>query len=306
MKLPGREILLVALLLALLGYAAAVDPTFVTLRSQTLLASHLWELAMVAVPMLLIIVAGGIDLSVGSMVALSSVTFGLVMERGVPLPVAGCAAVLVGGLQGGLNGWLIAKTRAHPLLITLASMAAFRGVAEGVSSARPRSGYPAEFTNISGGPLPALAFLVLAISAHLLLSRVRLGRWVLALGTNETATRFSRIPVDRVRLQLFLFSGLVCGLAALFMVARNNTAQANLGERMELDAITAVVLGGASIEGGKGRVLGLVLGLILIHETREFVSWHFRQNEFVPVVVGLTLLLAMLAERTLSQSRIKL
>lgn len=293
----SREATLFVVLVALMAVAAVYEPRFVTLKTQTLLAAHSWELAIVAVPMLLIIIAGGIDLSVGSMVALSAVTLGLLHERGWPIAASVSAAVVVGALAGAVNGWLIARTQVHPLLITLGSMAAFRGIAEGISLARPLSGYPESLLALSAGMTPMLIFLGAAASAHVFLTRLRMGRWVVAMGTDETVSRFSKTPVDRLKVMLYTLSGLACGVAGVLLVARNNTAKADVGMGMELEAITAVVLGGASIEGGRGRVLGLVLGLALIHETRQFVSWHWRQSELNLLVIGGLLIVAVLFDR---------
>ncbi len=293
----SREATLFVVLVLLMAVAAVLEPKFVTLRTQTLLAAHAWELAIVAVPMLLIIIAGGIDLSVGSMVALSAVALGLLHERGWPIAASALVAVGIGALAGAVNGWLIARTQVHPLLITLGSMATFRGIAEGISLARPLSGYPETLLALSAGITPALVFVVAAASAHVLLVRLRLGRWVIAMGTDETVSRFSKTPVDRIKVMLYTLSGLACGVAAVLLVARNNTAKADVAMGMELEAITAVVLGGASIEGGRGRVIGLVLGLALIHETRQFVSWHWRQSELNLLVIGGLLIVAVLFDR---------
>lgn len=306
--LRSREAVLIGLLIALMVVAFVVEPRFVTVRSQMLLASHLWELAIVAIPMLLIIMIGGIDLSVGAMVALCAVALGLLFERGMSPFLAALLAVGVGGLLGLANGWFVAKLKVHPLIVTLATMAAFRGIAEGISLARPISGYPEAFQNLSQGklagvPYPALVFFLVAIFAWFVLAKARFGRWIVAIGTEENVGRFSGIPVARVKMILYSFCGIVCGLAAVLLVARNNTAKADLGMGLELEAITAVVLGGASIDGGKGKVLGVALGLLLIHETRQFVSWHWKQSELNLVVMGGLLIATLLVERMLSAKR---
>ena len=293
----SREVTLALLLSVLMLVASVLEPRFATVRAQALLFTHLWELAIVSVPMLLIIISAGIDLSVGAMVALSAVVFGLLFERGIPLPIAAFFSLSTGAAIGATNGWFISRLKVHPLLVTLATMAAFRGVAEGISLARPISGYPDGFLLISQGGWPVILFASLAVAAHLLLTKTQFGRWIVAIGTQENVAIFSGLPVARVKLLLYTFSGFACGLAALILVARNNTAKADLGMGMELDAITAVILGGASIAGGKGRALGLVLGLLLIHETREFVSWHWRQNELNLIVIGSLLLVTVLLER---------
>lgn len=298
----AREITLGVLLGALLIYAWRVDPSFVTMRAQVLLSSHLWELAIIALPMLLIIIAAGIDLSVGSMFALCAVTMGLLFERGVPVTWAALAAIGAGGIQGATNGWFVSRLKVHPLLITLATMAAFRGIAEGISTARPLSGYPEAFLELAnrkilGLPLPGWLFVLLAIATVVMLGRTVFGRWVIALGNSERTTLFSGIPVARVQLILFTLSGLACGLAAVLSVARNNTAKADMGMGLTLEAITAVMLGGAKIEGGASSVLGLVLGLVLIHETREFVSWHWKASELNLIVLGSLLILSVLIQK---------
>ncbi len=292
-----REWTLTVLLAVLMAGAFGLEPRFVSVKAQTLLFTHLWELAVVAVPMLLIIITGGIDLSVGSTIALSAISLGLMFERGVSLLIAVPGAIVIAALLGATNGWFVARLKVHPLLVTLATMAAFRGIAEGISLARPISGYPDGFLQVAQGPLPAIIFGGLAITTHIVLTRTVFGRWIVAIGTEETVSRFSGVPVARVKLVLYAVSGFACGLAAMILVARNNTAKADIGMGMELDAITAVVLGGASIQGGKGSIPGLVLGLILIHETREFVSWHWKQNELNLIVIGSLLLVTVLLER---------
>ncbi|HJP81943.1 MAG TPA: ribose ABC transporter permease, partial [Fimbriimonadaceae bacterium] len=167
-RIGGREMVLGALLVGLLIAAKILEPRFVTLPAQTLLSTHLWELAIVALPLFVVILSGGIDLSVGSILALSGVTLGLLFERGLSPWFGSLAAILVGGVAGSLNGWFIAKYRVHPLIITLASMAAFRGIAEGISLARPISGYPESFQNFSQGkllgiPYPGWIFFLLAV-----------------------------------------------------------------------------------------------------------------------------------------------
>lgn len=308
--LRSREAVLTVLLILLLSAAFVLEPKFVTLKAQLLLASHLWELAMVAVPLLLIIMIGGIDLSVGAMVALCAIVLGLLFEKGISPFLAALAAVGAGALLGFSNGWFVAKMRVHPLIVTLATMAAFRGIAEGISLARPISGYPDSFLALSQGklvgvPYPLLAFALIAGLAWFILARARFGRWIIAVGIEETAARFSGIPVDRVKMLLYTFSGVICGVAASFLVARNNTAKADIGMGLELEAITAIVLGGASIDGGKGKVLGLILGLLLIHETREFVSWHWKQSELNLIVLGALLIVTLLGERLVNRSRVR-
>ena len=305
----GRELALLALLIALIAFAWSVEPAFVSARAQSLLSSHIWELAIVALPMLLIVVSGGIDLSVGSLLALCAVVLGLLFEKGVSPWIAGAIATAIGIGLGSLNGWFVSRLKIHPLLITLATLAAFRGVAEGISLARPISAFPESFQSLSSGklvglPIPGLIFVAIAAITWVVLTQTVFGRWIFAIGNGEKVALFSKVPTAKVKLLLYAFSGLCCGIAAAILVARNNTAKADLATGLELDVITAVVLGGAKIEGGQGSVLGLLLGIVLIHETREFVSWHWRQSELNLLVIGGLLIATVLLQQFLSRSRV--
>jgi rhamnose transport system permease protein len=275
-----------------------VDPAFVSWEAQSLLASHLWETAIMAVPMTLVILIGGIDLSVGAILAVSAVALGLAFQHGLPPYAAAILSVIIGAFLGLANGWLITGLRAQPLIITLATLAAYRGIAEGISLAKPNSGFPATFLAFGSSSFAAIAFVVLAGTAAFILAKTPTGRAIYVMGHNETVARFSRLPVDRIKLILYGSSGAAAGLAGAIMVARRNTAKADLGAGIELDVITAVVLGGVSINGGKGGIFGLVLGLFLVHETREFVSWRWQKDEVVLIVIGLLLILSVLLQRS--------
>ena len=304
--LPSRqESVLLLLLLALLGTACALSPRFLAPAAQVELSTHVWELALLALPMTLIIVTGGIDLSVGSTMALCAVVFGLCFQRHVPLGVGALLTLLTGAAAGALNGAFVAYVRVHPLIVTLATLAAYRGMAEGISLGRPVSDFPPGFTQwgqgaVLGLPIPGLIFvLALGVTAFFV-ARTPLGLWLSAIGYNETAARYSGIAVARIKLLLYTASGLAAGLAALLFVARRNTAKADIGTGMELAVITAVVLGGTSIFGGRGRLFGTVLGVLLIHETREFVSWQWDRDELNLIVIGALLILSVLADSLLS------
>jgi rhamnose transport system permease protein len=322
-----HEILLGLLLIAVLLVAARIDTKgFISASTQQSLTFNVWDMALLALPMTLIIITGGIDLSVGSTMALASVTLGLLNKlAGVPIWPAAAAAVVVAVLCGLLNGFFITRIRVHPLIVTLATYSAFRGLAEGLSLAcaavfRSQPVYdhfPAAFTalgthaffageNIWNPPLYALSaagwlFFGAALFLGITLAKTPFGRTLYAIGHNETAARYSGLRVDRAKIALYTLSGLMAGLVALNYTAYNDSAQASVGNGIELDVITAVVLGGTSIFGGRGRIIGTVLGVALIHETREFVSWHFHQNELVKVVLGVLLIFAVAANALLSR-----
>jgi rhamnose transport system permease protein len=206
-------------------------------------------------------------------------------------------------MAGAVNGWFVARVRVHPLLVTLATLAAYKGIAEGISQARPISGFPENFRAVFGGVTPLLCFAFAALAAIYFLNYRPGGVWLRAIGHNETAARFSALPVDALKLKLYAWSGLAASVAAVLYVARRNTAKADIGSGIELDAITAVVLGGTSIFGGRGHVWGTILGLLLIHETREFVSWHWSRAELNLIVLGTLLILSVLLHRLLGEER---
>ena len=302
-KFLRHETALLILLATLLIFAQITDPDFLKPSAQISLLDNLWQLAILAVPMTLIILTGGIDLSVGSIMALSAVVLGLTFEKGISPFIGAALAVLCGLAAGTLNGWFVARVKVHPLLVTLATLAAFKGVAEGVSQARPISGFPDNFRSVFSGVTPPLCFFIAAIAAIYFLDRKPGGVWLRAIGFNETGARFSALPVDKLKLQLYALSGLAASIAAVLYVARRSTAKADIGTGIELDAITAVVLGGTSIFGGRGHVWGTILGLLLIHETREFVSWHWSRDELNFVVLGSLLILSVLLHRLLGEEK---
>jgi rhamnose transport system permease protein len=306
-RLPAlrHEAMLAVLLVGLLIVAGRLSPDFVAPSTQTELLTHVWETALLALPMTLILITGGIDLSVGSIMALSAVVFGLAFEQGAPPLLAAFLAILTGGAAGALNGVFVARVKVHPLLVTLATLAAYRGIAEGISLARPISGFPDSFTQLGkgviGGINPAgLLFVLLAAAAWFYLARTTYGLFTYAIGHNETASRLSNIPTDRMKLWLYTLSGTVAALAAVLFVARRNTAKADVGASIELDVIAMVVLGGTSVFGGRGTIIGTILGVLLIHETREFVSWQYSRDELNFIVLGALLILSVLMQRVLA------
>lgn len=299
-----HELVLIVLLAGLLSYAGAVDPVFLRLNTQIKLSSNIWERAILALPMTLIIITAGIDLSVGAAVALASVIMGVSFRAGAPMPVAIMLAILTGLAGGLLNGVFIAFVRVHPLIVTLATLSAYRGFAEGISHAQSIKGFPSWFASLAGTafglPIPGIIFVVAAIFTAIVLAKTPLGRAVYAMGYNETACRFSGIPTRRIKLILYAAAGLAAGVAAVLYAARVNTAAANQGEGFELDVITAVVLGGTSIFGGRGRIGGTILGLLLIHETQQFVRWHWQDENLIYLVVGLLLIFSVLLNTLLT------
>lgn len=308
-RFPWRhELVLAGLLGALFLLAALLMPGFLQWRSQLLLSRQLWEFAILALGMTLVILTGGIDLSVGSAMGLCAVVFGLVFSASGNLPLAVAACLACGAACGCFNGLMISRTRVHPLMVTLATYAAYRGMAEGISQGASYSQFGDQFAWLARGtwwgvPIPGYLFTGLAVTLAIVLHKTAFGRSIYAIGHNETAARYSGIAVDRVKLLLYTVSGTLAGLSTVIYVSRFDTAKADAGRGFELDVITAVVVGGTSIFGGRGNILGTVLGLLLIHETRLFVSRYWRIDELRSIVVGFLLIASVLIYRAFVRTK---
>lgn len=298
-----HEIALFAILLGVAVTMTFVSPKSTQWNAQVILSKHMWETAVLSIGMTMIIITAGIDLSVGSAMALCAVAYGICMESTGNVPLSMIVCLLVGLGAGFMNGALIAKLRIHPLIVTLATYAAYRGIAEGISQGHSYEQVGVPISNLVYGrwlgvPIPAYLFMTLACFATLCLSRTPTGRFIYAIGHNEEAARFSAVRVDRIKLGLYATSGLIAAIASLLNVARFSSAKADVGRDIEMDVITAVVIGGTSIFGGRGNLLGTTLGVLLIHETKILVS-HWRIDELKSIVVGGLLIGSILVQRRL-------
>jgi rhamnose transport system permease protein len=267
------------------------------------------EIALIALPMTLIIITGGIDLSVGSIVGLCAIMLGVAWQNwGLPLEAAIVVSLLVGTACGLFNGLFITRVGLPPLITTLATLALFRGLAEGIAQARSVRGYPEWFYILgqkdflgtaTGIPNQLLLFGILALVIGVVLAWTPFGRSLYAIGNNETAARFSGIPVMRNKLAIYTLSGLMSGLAAWVFVSRVSTTRSDMGTGFELTAITAVVVGGTSIFGGSGTIVGTVIGLALITLLRNGLSLAGAKGDSTTVVIGAVLILAVLVNRAI-------
>lgn len=270
-----REAALFFLLAAICAGFAAVSEPFRD-PFNFLDRTRQWvEVGMIAVPMTLILATGGIDLSVGSLMVLCSIVAGICFQDiGWPLPLALGCGVVAGTLGGALNGLCSSLLRIPPLVVTLATMAIFRGLAMGLSQANPIRSFPTDYTTwgSTGGfgsgelvvPHQTLILLAVVGVGAFVLRRTYVGRWALQLGENPKAARFSTIPVTQLRFFLYTASGLVCGLAAILHTARFATAHPGVARGLELEVIACVVIGGSRITGGSASVVGTFLGLLIL------------------------------------------
>ena len=296
----AHEVVLVAILVLAVVVLAAISKPFFTLDNLLNQGRFMTEVGLIALPMTFVIITGGIDLSVGSTLGLCAIVLGYSWKTfGFPLELAIPFAVLVGGVAGFVNGWFITRFKVPPLIMTISTLALYRGFAEGISQAHSVRGYPEWFYGLGQGEalgVPSqLWLLVVAIVVFgVILARTTFGRALYAIGHNETAARFSGIPVDRIKLAIYTASGIMAGLAAWIFVSRVSTTRSDMGIGIELDVIAAVVLGGTSIFGGIGTIAGTVLGLLLIQLLKDGLALTGVKGDATIVVIGTVLILSIL------------
>lgn len=302
---PNGEWILLLVLIAETVFFSAVAPNFFTVGNVFEMTRFSVELGLLAVALTPVIVSGGIDLSVGSMMGLAAVTFGAAHQAWqLPLPVAIACALVVGCAGGGLNALLIAQLKLPPLIVTLGTLSLFRGIAEGVTEGAVNyTGFPAGFLFLGqgylGGVVPAQLplFAVIVAAYVVLLHRSIVGRALYAIGFSMPGARYAAIPVARRVGLVYLLSGLVASIAAVIYVAHLGQARSDAGRGYELDAITAVVLGGTSVFGGRGTIWGTLLGLVALTVLQTGLHLAAWPSEMSGVLTGALLLATIAADR---------
>jgi rhamnose transport system permease protein len=247
----------------------SISPYFLSVDTLSDASFNFTERALVALPLALLIVAGEIDISVGAIMALSSVAMGLAAEQGVGTPGLASIGLATGLAAGCVNGALVTWGKVPSIVATIGTMTFFRGIAYAVLGDRVLKNYPESFAVFGQGyaigpvSIELTLFIVLAIVFGLILHRTRWGRAIFAIGANPVATRFAGIPVDRYRFVLFALTGMASGLAALLLTSRLGSTRPSIAQGWELEIISIVILGGVSVWGGKGSILGVVLAALV-------------------------------------------
>ena len=308
-SLPA-EIGVAAVCLVVFVYFSSQSPAFRSPENMRLLAKQAAQLALVSTGMTLVISTGGIDISVGSLVALCSMTLGaLCVRSGWPLFPACVAAVGVGALCGLCNGLLIARAKLPPIIVTLATLAAARAGAALFNAGSSISPIPLALndvfdkTQIAGLPLLFWIGGLSLLAGHCILRATTFGRELLALGGNRMAARLSGMPIVRAETLVYVLSGALAGLAAVINTALKATATPDAGKYLELNAITAVVLGGTAIAGGQATMAGTALGVITIGALLSGVRLLRFEDQVAWFLVGGALLLAVEVQKWRRQER---
>lgn len=300
-KFQRWEWMLVALIMLDVLINMRLSPHFLDARNLSRTSSDFMEIGLMMLPMVFIIITGNIDLSVASNMGMSASFMGLLHNMGINIWAAALAGLLLGTLGGLLNGYLVARVKLPSLVVTLGTYAFYRGIAYGFLGDQAARGYPQAFTYFGQGkvfdtlvPFSVALFIVMAVIFGLVLHRTTFGRYLYAIGNNENATRYSGVPVDRIKFIIYTLSGFMAALAGLILAARFGSTRPDIGTGLELAVITAVVLGGVDINGGKGTMLGAALSLFLIGLMRFGMGLLNIQGQVQGIVIGLLLILSIL------------
>jgi ribose transport system permease protein len=290
------------ILLILIAVVAATTPVFRTSENIGNVLSQTSVISILALGQLLVIVTRGIDLSVGSTIALSSVVGALLFQDGAPASVVIVAILATGVVVGFVNGAIYVWGRVpHPFIVTLATLSAVRGIALWASDGTLIFGMPGAVQKVGSdriGWFPISYFVVIGLALVVLVLTTKLvwGRWLYAVGGNPEAARRAGIPVSRVLITVYVLSGLAAGFGGLLVAGLTNAGSPNYGELAELDAIAAVIIGGAAFAGGRGHVGNALVGALTIGVIRNALNLHSVDAFFQLIVIGVVILLAVEAD----------
>lgn len=297
-----RESAIIALLVLVTGYALVAVPAFDGPLTLPYLLLDTAPVLLIALPMTLVIVTGEIDLSVASVVGLSSVTVGVLVDAGQPVPVAALAALGVGAVCGLLNGALVAYGGLPSLAVTIGTLALYRGIAVGLLGTRAVTDFPDRWTDLAtariGGtqlPLVVVPMAVLAVGFAVLLHGTAFGRGVYDIGLSPDAAHFSGVAVARTKLLLFVGTGTVSALAGVFFTLRYGSARGDNATGLELQVVAAVLLGGVSIFGGRGALHGVLAGVLLIGVVSSALRLESVTVNVINIIIGALLVLSVVS-----------
>ena len=253
---------------------AVLNPVFLTAPNLINILQQSSINACIALGMTFVIISGGIDLSVGPTAAVSAIVGATLMIAGVPIPLAVMAAILTGMACGLFNGSLVAIAGLQPFIVTLGGLSLYRALALIFTGGNPIFGIPPEFRAainglVLGVPVPVIIVAVIAVILWVVLNRSPLGEYILAVGGNPEAARIAGVPVARTKITVYVLSGGLAAVAALILTGRLGAADPTMGNLWELDAIAAAAIGGASLMGGKGSVIGTLMGAVILGGLRN-------------------------------------
>lgn len=293
-------------LLILVIIVSVLSPTFFTVSNLLNVFRQTSINAIIAAGMTFVILTGGIDLSVGSILAFSGAVAASMLASGSSVIVATIVAVVIGAVSGFANGIVISKGKLQPFIATLATMTILRGLTLVFTDGKPvsigTSNNAISFGKIGGGqiagiPTPAIIMVLAFALCFYILTQTKMGRYVYALGGNEEATKLSGLDTDKIKTYVYTISGILAAIAGVIVTARLYSAQPTAGSGYELDAIAAVVLGGTSLSGGQGTIIGTVIGALIIGILNNALNILDVSSYYQMIVKGIVILIAVLLDR---------
>lgn len=293
-------------LLILVIIVSVLSPTFFTISNLLNVFRQTSINAIIAAGMTFVILTGGIDLSVGSILAFSGAVAASMLASGSSVIVATIVAVVIGAVSGFANGIVISKGKLQPFIATLATMTILRGLTLVFTDGKPVSigttNNAISFGKIGGGqiagiPTPAIIMVLAFALCFYILTQTKMGRYVYALGGNEEATKLSGLDTDKIKTYVYTISGILAAIAGVIVTARLYSAQPTAGSGYELDAIAAVVLGGTSLSGGQGTIIGTVIGALIIGILNNALNILDVSSYYQMIVKGIVILIAVLLDR---------
>ena len=285
-------------LIVLFVALSIASPYFLTANNLTSVVRQTAVFNTMALGMTIVIISGGIDLSVGSVLGLSGLVGTMALEAGSPVILGVLVGVGVGATCGFLNGLLVTRLRIPPFVVTLGAMGIYRGVALIFSNGLPVHKIPPAFSFLGDGSLLGVPFVlwmlvICAVAVHIVLEHTRLGRYAFAIGSNRVASLYAGIPVDFHMTAVYAIGGALTGLAGMIEASRLMTGQPTAGQGYELQAIAAVVIGGGSLNGGEGSVVGTLIGAFIMGLLSNGADLLNISNSWQQVVIGSVIILAV-------------
>ncbi|MGV2129906.1 ABC transporter permease [Agrobacterium vitis] len=289
-------------LIVIMAVFAALVPGFLSERNLTNILQQSSINACLALGMTLVIISGGIDLSVGPTAAIAAVMTATLLLGGTPIPLAILAGLGVGAVCGFINGVLVAYIGLQPFIVTLGTLSTYRAIALIFTGGNPVLGIPPGFRALFNGtliglPIPVLIVAGVSVAAWVLLKKTPVGEYLMAVGGNEEAAYVAGVPIARTKITAYVISGGLAALASLILIGRLGAAEPILGNLWELDAIAAAAIGGASLMGGKGSIVGTILGAIILGAMRNGLTLMNVQAFYQLLATGLIILVAMMIDR---------
>jgi rhamnose transport system permease protein len=311
LKRFGRwETVTVLLLVASIIYGAATAPGFLSGQNLNSILSDVAEIALIALPMTLIIVAAEIDLSVASMLGLTSALLGYLWNHNWPMEAIIPVTLVVGGLLGSVNGFLVTRLGLPSLAVTIGTLGLYRGLAFVLLGDQAVTEFPSNYLNYGQGsfagtqiPNPTILFVVLAVIFGVALHRTAVGRSIFAIGANDEAARFAGLRVKRVKFWLFVVSGVISAIAGYVYTFRFGSARGDNGAGLELSVVACVLLGGVSIFGGRGNLWAVIVAVFLLGTLRNALTLNNVSSDALTVVTGGLLLLSVLGPSATARVR---